>query len=192
MQTSSASNPSPTPTVEYDKKAKTYWIDDPQGAQSLELDGSTVYLEVIQTNDLKRLQQVTPFTIIIPRYWPPEMVNNIPHLTKENDYSDQNAIDISIHNWHYADPNNPKDINITENNSSYSFGSNNILDNNYYVMGIQVTVGTVNQSFANYPKETSFGGYSFIWTRNGINYEVDIYGYWPESACKQIIESMFY
>jgi hypothetical protein len=167
----------------------TYWHADLHGNKTLtvEADG---YMESIQTNDLKRLQQVTPFKIVVPKYWPSELVKYLPHLVETINVIDPKSIDVTIHNWNYQDLNNPKDINIVENNSLYGFGHATAERYYFYVSGIQVTGSLISQSFGKYPNNTVIIGHYFSWTKGNVNIAIEVYGY-DLTESKKVVESMF-
>lgn len=183
--TSLVSNLTTTPTVEYNSENKTYWLADLNGNKMVTTEDNG-YVESIQTNDLKRLQEVTPFTIIVPKYWPSDLEKYKPQLLEEVDIFDSNAIEVTIHNWDYHDSNNPKDIEIRENNGLHPYG-NTLNPYSFYVSGIQVIEEPVSNSFGK--SNSLLKGVSYKWTQNGVHFSVDIYGYYQGEPLK-IIKSM--
>jgi len=127
------------------------------------------------------VQKDVPFTIIVPSYFPSD-VRIVPSgiggpTTDEVTHS----VNLGIT---YYGSNSEKFIVITEENVNITWVPTHP-SITYNINGVEV----MSQSVAMGSATKITNGIMYVWNRNGINFEVDVYGY-DQTEGKKIVESM--
>jgi hypothetical protein len=127
------------------------------------------------------VQKDVPFTIIVPTYFPSD-VKVIPigiYGPGTNEVT--HSVNLGIT---YYGSNSEKFIVVTEEkvNTSWVPTHPSIT---YNINGVEV----MSQSVAMGSATKITNGIMYVWNRNGINFEVDVYGY-DQTEGKKIVESM--
>jgi len=127
------------------------------------------------------VQKKVPFTIIVPSYFPSD-IRTIPSgISGPNTNEITKSIEVII--TYYGDSSDKEivvsEVNINVNqvpNGSYeTFNINGV-----EVLDEDIEIGSATQITH---------GFLYTWNRNGINFEVDIYGYGQDEG-KKVVESM--
>jgi hypothetical protein len=150
--------------------------------------------EEIQTNDLIRLSELVPFKIVTPAYIPQELKVSMPRLVKNNTGWSNESIEIRIEydNQYSEISDDPKFVHITEDNSSQTQESNQLVESIAYIEEkTKITQQKGKVEFISRDGKFIKEKYNFFWKKDGINYSVDISGYDLE-ASRKVIKSMLY
>ena len=135
----------------------------------------------VQTNDLVRLQNATPFKIVIPNYLPAEVLNApVMYLKAVGTYS-KNDVDIQFAYW-----NSPEGITIEEVNDPIQLLPSTANGGSYIqIKGISVLQMTLQEVDDN----TTVNVYEYQWYQNGVSFIVDGWACEQEES-KMVAESM--
>lgn len=141
----------------------------------------------ITTNDLQRLQQKVPFTIIIPSILPDDVdTSQRPELIMIPDSEFKNDIDIQII---YAQMKSTvfRRIEIDETNSPITWGPNEDMEYVYLnYSGISVLE---QKSKASPPDGQIVTALYYSWNENGIDISIDTDAFEQDEA-REMVESM--
>jgi hypothetical protein len=154
--------------------SKIYWVEDPQAG--------------IQTNDVERLQKITPFTMVFPKYLPEELKKYPAWLIKKTVSGNPASIITVQYDNHVLE--NPKSVDIDESNSSVWVLDENRLSISLNYQGINVTEQKTIDPFM--PSDTpnqQQDVYIYLWEANGIFFHSSIEGC-DQAEARKIIESM--
>lgn len=159
----------------------TYWFENPKGHMIINFDGSVEYSSTIETNDIKRLQRLVPFTILFPEYLPEYIDRNYPPaLTMSHGQNSSEDVEINIAYTFTTTPNTHQ-IFITETNLMFTFGADEDMLNHFNVGKIKV--------YEEKQQGLSETDFRYTWNQENVGYDVLLCGY-DQFECRKVIESI--
>ena len=143
---------------------KVWYVDDSGG---------------VQTNDLVRLQQATPFTIVIPSYLPVEVSSAPVMFIKTIGIRSEDDVDVRFSYW-----NSPKGVTIKETD----YPSDLIPNPGYSYIQIN-NINVLQMPSKNFVGSVTVDVYSYAWDKGGVSFTVDVWDY-SEAESRKTVGSM--
>jgi hypothetical protein len=135
----------------------------------------------INTNNLERIQSITPFTIVIPKYLPEELKKYPVWVIKENYVDSPETTTIRLQ-YDNRSSTNTKFVDISENNAIETGFFKISKHNDIVVSGIEVSeVERVGN--------TQFAENTHEWDFNKIHFSCNVIGY-SQTEARKIVASM--
>jgi hypothetical protein len=144
---------------------------------------------LIGTDNIERLQNTIPFTLIFPKYLPEDIKMYPVWLLKEIDANHPESIKVTLE-YNNRSSDIPKVLRIIESNGVKYGITKEILMGYLNIGGINIAEQKTRNSFLPSDPPNRQIEYSYIWENNNIYFHADFTGF-DQLEARKVIESMF-